>query len=43
MSSLANKKLDREERQLNLIVYNVQETAEEDDNGVKESICVTSG
>ena len=27
--------LDREERQLNLIVYSVQETAEEDDNGVK--------
>ncbi len=27
--------LDREKRQLNLIVYNVQETAEEDDNGAE--------
>jgi len=27
--------LDRGKRQLNLIVYNVQETAEEDDNGVE--------
>jgi hypothetical protein len=28
--------LDREKRQLNLIVYNVQETAEEDDHGIEE-------
>jgi hypothetical protein len=27
--------LDRKKRQLNLIVYNVQETAEEDDHGME--------